>query len=55
VINGLPLAIAVCQQKASMIKMIMEVIDPILVVFVIIILPSLLIDKKLLSWELILE
>jgi hypothetical protein len=32
----------------------MEVIDPILVVFVIIFLLSLLIDKNLLSWELIL-
>jgi hypothetical protein len=32
----------------------MEVIDPILVVFVIIFLPSLQIDKNLLSWELIL-
>jgi len=37
-----------------MIKMIMEVIDPNLVVFVIIFLLSLLIDKNLLSWELIL-
>ena len=49
--NGLPPAIAVWQQKASMIKMIMEVIDPILVVVVIIFLPLILYNKNLLFIE----
>ncbi|MGA2525244.1 MAG: hypothetical protein ABSF79_01305 [Smithellaceae bacterium] len=49
--NGLPPAIAVWQQKASMIKIIMEVIDPILVVVVIIFLPLILYNKNLLFIE----